>query len=34
LLGGRVVSEETRSGQWVAVIELERAVDAGLRNPD
>jgi 4-amino-4-deoxy-L-arabinose transferase-like glycosyltransferase len=34
LLGGRLVFTETSPGQWVAVIELERVVDAGLRVPD
>jgi len=33
LLGGRVVFTEKRSGQWVAVIELERVYDAQLRRP-
>jgi hypothetical protein len=33
LLGGRVVFTEKRSGQWVAVIELERVFDAQLRRP-
>jgi hypothetical protein len=33
LLGGRVVFTEQRSGQWVAVIELERVFDAQLRRP-
>ena len=33
LLGGRVVFTEQRSGQWVAVIELERVYDAQLRRP-
>ena len=33
LLGGRVVFTETRSGQWVAMIELERVFDAQLRRP-
>jgi hypothetical protein len=33
LLGGRVVFTEKRSGQWVAVIELERIFDAQLRRP-
>jgi Dolichyl-phosphate-mannose-protein mannosyltransferase len=33
LLGGRVVFTETRSGQWVAVIEVERVYDAQLRRP-
>jgi hypothetical protein len=33
LLGGRVVFTEKRSGQWVAVIELERVYDAQLRQP-
>ena len=33
LLGGRVVFTEKRSGQWVAVIELERMYDAQLRRP-
>jgi hypothetical protein len=31
LLGGRVVFTEKIAGQWVAVIELERVLDAGLR---
>jgi hypothetical protein len=30
LLGGRVVFTETSAGQWVAVIELERVLDARL----
>jgi hypothetical protein len=33
LLGGRVVFSEASPGQWVAVIELERFVDASLRRP-
>jgi hypothetical protein len=33
LLGGRVLFTEKRSGQWVAVIELERVFDAQLRRP-
>ncbi len=33
LLGGRTVFSEKRKGQWVAVIELERAEDANLRHP-
>jgi hypothetical protein len=33
LLGGRVAFTEKSAGQWVAVIELERAVDARLRAP-
>jgi hypothetical protein len=33
LLGGRVVFTEKRSGQWVAVIEVERVYDAQLRRP-
>ena len=33
LLGGRVVFTEKRSGQWGAVIELERGYDAQLRRP-
>ncbi len=33
LLGGRVVFSERGPGQWVAVIELERALDASLRRP-
>jgi Dolichyl-phosphate-mannose-protein mannosyltransferase len=33
LLGGRVVFTEKRSGQWVAVIELEGVYDAQLRRP-
>jgi hypothetical protein len=31
LLGGRIVFTEKIAGQWVAVIELERVLDAGLR---
>jgi 4-amino-4-deoxy-L-arabinose transferase-like glycosyltransferase len=34
LLGGRLVFTETSLGQWVAVIEVERVLDAGLREPD
>ncbi len=34
LLGGRVVFTEIRPGQWVAVIELERVLDACLCRPD
>ena len=34
ILGGRVVFTATSRGQWVAVIELERALDAQLRRPD
>lgn len=30
LLGGRIIFHEKRQGQWVAVIELERVVDARL----
>ena len=33
LLGGRVVFTEKRSGQWVAVIEVERVYDVQLRRP-
>jgi hypothetical protein len=33
LLGGRVVFTEKRSGQWVAVIELERVYEARLDAP-
>jgi hypothetical protein len=31
LLGGRVVFTEKMAAQWVAVIEVERVLDAGLR---
>jgi len=34
VLGGHVVFEEHRRGQWVAVIEIERAFDAQRRNQD
>ncbi len=33
LLGGRVVFLRRARGQWVAVVELERVVDAGLIPP-
>lgn len=33
LLGGRLVLTERSPGQWVAVIELDRVVDARLRRP-
>jgi hypothetical protein len=33
VLGGRVVFTETSPGQWIAVIELEHAVDARLCDP-
>jgi hypothetical protein len=33
LLGGRVIFTETSPGQWVAVIELEHAVEARQRDP-
>jgi len=33
ILGGRVVFTAASRGQWVAVIELERALDAQLRRP-
>jgi len=33
LLGGRIVFTEKRDGQWVAVIEMERAVEAETRDP-
>jgi hypothetical protein len=32
ILGGRVVFTEKMAGQWVAVIELERVLDASLRH--
>jgi len=31
MLGGRVVFAENSPGQWVAVIEVERVLDAGLQ---
>jgi hypothetical protein len=34
LLGGRIVFTEKRDGQWVAVIEMERAVEAETHSPD
>jgi 4-amino-4-deoxy-L-arabinose transferase-like glycosyltransferase len=33
LLGGRVVFTEAREGQWVAVVELDRVVDARWQRP-
>lgn len=32
-LGGRIVFQEKREGQWLAVIAVERAEDAALRSP-
>jgi hypothetical protein len=34
LLGGRIVFAEERKGQWIAVIEMEKAENAGLPSPD
>jgi hypothetical protein len=33
LLGGRLIYSETRKGQWVGVIEMERVYDAQAANP-
>ena len=34
ILGGRIVFSEQRQGQWIAVIEMERSVDAERFNSD
>jgi hypothetical protein len=34
ILGGRIVFSEQRQGQWIAVIEMERSVDAGRFHSD
>ena len=34
LLGGRVIFRDSRNGQWVALIALEHAENAGIPNPD
>ena len=33
ILGGRIVFSQKRNGQWVAVVVMERVVDAELRGP-
>jgi hypothetical protein len=33
ILGGEIVYSETRKGQWIAVIELQRVMDARLSQP-
>ena len=33
ILGGRIVMQERRRGQWIAVIAMEHAVDAKLESP-
>jgi hypothetical protein len=33
ILGGRIVLQERRRGQWIAVIAMEQAVDAKLESP-
>jgi len=33
VLGGRLVFTEASAGQWVAVIKVERAVDASFQPP-
>jgi hypothetical protein len=33
ILGGEIVYSETRNGQWIAVIEMQRVVEAGVNRP-